>query len=263
MWGVISLSVALISATGTPQHLNSAVVDLGRCASVKEARCVRAAALLTNAGNTANKMLLDAFPRLSAAGQVHALEVFNGQRNNKTSTRALMKIASSRSYSPVIRSVALSNLATRRGHGVVKALIKAQSNRDHTIRAAATRALGTRPSAGNKKVLRALNRASRDRHPTVRAEALMGLGFVGKPAAVRSLVKGLKDTEVTVRSAAVEGLRLVSAKTAVGPLIETLRVEPDNAVRVGISKTLKRQTGLNYGKNWEAWQAWYESRSRH
>lgn len=260
MWPIVTLIAALSvgSAPGKQRpnkRVEAAIRHLSGCTSVRDHGCLDAAATLGNSGDAALPPLGRAIPEMTRAGQLLAVSVLASSDSRRALT-PLIKVARSRKVPAVIRSVAVANLGTRKGKPVVRALFACLKDRDHVVRAASARALGTRSHYNDPKILRALARAAEDTNPEVRVEALLGLGLAGADVGGPVLQAALSDRVPKVRHAAAEGLLFVKFAPAIGPLIVGLRSQ-DKELRVRNAKALRFQTGLNYGEDYAVWTEWY------
>jgi HEAT repeat protein len=80
--------------------------------------------------------------------------------------------------------------------------------------------------------------AAGDANPSVRAEALYGLGELGDPTSVQMLENALRDPDPGVRQAAIDALSLVDSELAAQALIRALDHD-ELAVRAAASDALE------------------------
>ncbi|MCX8207391.1 MAG: HEAT repeat domain-containing protein [Methanothrix sp.] len=104
-------------------------------------------------------------------------------------------IEATRDKNMLVRSNAVSILATRDGPEVVEALIQAMRDDDHIVRSNAMVRLSERGAAILDRVLDALQ----DRDENIRAGAAWLLGELKDPRAIEPLKNAMKDENVIVR----------------------------------------------------------------
>jgi HEAT repeat protein len=104
-----------------------------------------------------------------------------------------------------------------------------------STRSAAVYALGRSP---NPKVTKALLAATRDSAASVRAEAVVYLGFRSTNEAFDRIVELLADPDREVRHQAANGLRWLNQPRCLAPLRKRLNVEADKSVRQMIERTI-------------------------
>ncbi len=108
--------------------------------------------------------------------------------------------------------------------------------------------------------LRAQLRLDLITHAETRVRDGIALAFLLAPEKGdgEALVEALADTSATVRLTAAFALAGVVSRESIGALIGALRKEPDSAVAVVIADTLRKVTGAGFGRDAEAWRAWWE-----
>lgn len=98
----------------------------------------------------------------------------------------------------------------------------------------------TRWNAIRNQTAPILVRALKDRNPTVRANACIALGKIGRADHVPALVDGMRDTVKMVREAAVLGLGLLGREEAVPALLSVLKAD-DTGIKLRGGKTPENQ----------------------
>lgn len=132
-----------------------------------------------------------------------------------------------------------------------------------------------------------VERLLKDPDPLVRAQAAHALGQVKDPAAVPDLIEALKDTQAIVRWDACDSLTVLHDPACVDPVIAVLKnddsvdvkrsaahalstfpdpkvvppliaatADPEPGVAKAAAKALLTLTGLSFGANRPAWEAW-------
>lgn len=104
-------------------------------------------------------------------------------------------IEATRDRNMLVRSNAVSILATRDGPEVIEALIQAMRDEDHVVRSNAMVRLSERGTAVLDRVLDAL----RDRDENIRAGAAWVLGELKDPRAIEPLQSAMNDENIIVR----------------------------------------------------------------
>lgn len=144
----------------------------------------------------------------------------------------------------------------------VPALIRAYDNEKFYIRLPVVTALGNIGS-GAKETVPILVQALGDRDSQISWHAGQFLGKIGdEEGVVSGLVQALAEGEFNTRSAAADGLALIGSEAidAVPVLIQALQ-DDELWIRDRSLLALKSITGEDFGKNANAWQAWWEIQS--
>ena len=260
---LLTSMVALIaSATPQPSIAESFEV-LSRCQDIKAAQCLNATARLEAQSEAAIRYIAPRFEKMTPLGQMLALSVY-GSQPSYSATQALARLVLKAKLAPSIKSVAIQLLADRfdgkRTKRLVSStLIKAAKDKQATIRGAAIRALGNRAKGADRHILQVLRHAASDSVPSVRREAVLGLGMSARNDVAGLLIDALSDPVLRVRIAAADGLSFVKSERAVEPLIECLRSDEGLLRRVA-SEALTHQTKLQFGDDYLLWREWYLNR---
>jgi hypothetical protein len=255
-WAVAAAGVAPPRGEVPKAQIDEAVGQLVQCPDIKAEICLSAAGKLIQAGSSGARVVVGALPKMTVPGQVLGMSAITSDES-EMGTTTLVKVLANRNLPAMVRTLAASSLAERKGTHATSALARATQDKDALVRTASVRALGNRLQGGDPRVVKTLVKCASDREPSVRVEAVMGLGLSGLPEVGPPLVGALGDDDLRVQQAAAEALRLVRHDPAVEPLIEKLKSE-DATLRLSVSRALTKQTGKNYGQDYPLWREWYD-----
>ena len=91
----------------------------------------------------------------------------------------------------------------------------------------------------------------------IRWDAAAALGDTNDPRAIEPLSKALQDENSYVRMTAARSLGMIEDPKVIDPLIQALK-DDSHGVKKNAELSLKTRTGQNFGKDFEAWQRWWE-----
>jgi hypothetical protein len=98
---------------------------------------------------------------------------------------------------------------------------------------------------GDKRTVKSLIRALKDKNEDVRERAAMALGKIGDERAVEPLIRALQDKDEDVRERAAMALGKIGDERAVEPLIRALK-DKDKFVRTSAAKSIGKIGDINF-----------------
>ncbi len=146
-------------------------------------------------------------------------------------------------------------LAKTGDKSLVPRLIAGLSSPNWRMRTGCAKALG---KFKDERAIDPLIKALKDRKSAVRWASAIALGELKAKKAVDPLIESLKkDVFWGVRTGAAWALGEIGDKKAVEPLILALKNESYD-VRLASYKALKKLTGKDFGKHYQAWWRWWQ-----
>jgi HEAT repeat protein len=252
--------IALTTMLGAPLRVDEALETLSTCDDLQKESCLFAGAWIKMGGDPAMPLIFEKAPGMTKIGQIIVVSVI-GTNPSKAATETLGKMARESRMDPVVRSMALDQLASRTDApakmkgGPLEVGMALVEDDVPAVRQGAVRLVASRVNAKDKKLMGVVEKALGDEDAGVRSEAVLGYGNCACEEAPRVLGQALKDPDMKVRRAAIEALCLVKHPPAVPALVEMLNPR-DDVLNRQLGRALRFQTGQNYGVDVQQWRRW-------
>lgn len=194
------------SAVGAPLRVDEAIETLSTCDDFQKESCRFAAAWLGMGGDAALPKVLQSAPGMTAIGQILTVSVVSANTSS-AATDTLGRLALDQRVGSSARGMALDQFVTRvrsdkKAKSSLDIAIQLAADEDAEIRAGAVSLLASKSSSRDKKVIAALQTASRDADPNVRVEAIAGFATCKCKEAGEVLKRALDDPDLNVRRTA-------------------------------------------------------------
>jgi pimeloyl-ACP methyl ester carboxylesterase len=95
--------------------------------------------------------------------------------------------------------------------------------------------------------------------PLVREGIALAFLLAPETGDAEALSEALGDGDWRVRATAARALAGIVSKQSLAALVAALRTEADSRVAAILADTLRKLTGANFGRDPEAWRAWWEA----